>query len=224
MQNRRRREEEEDGRQWEPVLPWLPPRDLASVSATCRSLRRLSAAVTARRAADASRGLESLPIPFRSPSPASSPPYASFLYTPFPVFLTTAEARRRQRGYDEAASGGGVGGRVSAALLVLREHLPSGRACLRVNIDATAVGNAARFINHSCDGGNLGGVLVRNSGLLLPRLCFFASRDIQVGRSSPLVTGRPRVSTLAGPASVGALIAGNSFLRKRHNIHATFNN
>lgn len=93
-------------------------------------------------------------------------------------FLTTAEARRRQRGYDEAASGGG---RVSAALLVLREHLPSGRACLRVNIDATAVGNAARFINHSCDGGNLAGVLVRSSGLLLPRLCFFASRDIEVG-------------------------------------------
>jgi [histone H3]-lysine36 N-dimethyltransferase SETMAR len=28
----------------------------------------------------------------------------------------------------------------------LREHIPSGKACLRVNIDATRVGNVARFI------------------------------------------------------------------------------
>lgn len=87
----------------------------------------------------------------------------------------TEEARNRQRIYDELASGG----RFSPALLVVREHLPSGKACLRVNIDATKIGNVARFINHSCDGGNLSVVLVRSAGSLLPRLCFFAAIDIQ---------------------------------------------
>ncbi|KAF6174751.1 hypothetical protein GIB67_031275 [Kingdonia uniflora] len=91
--------------------------------------------------------------------------------------VTTGEARIRQRKYDKLASDG----QFSSALLIVREHLPSGKACLRMNIDATRVGNVARFINHSCDGGNLATVLVRNSGSLLPRLCFFASRDIKEG-------------------------------------------
>ncbi|KAL9323829.1 hypothetical protein ACSQ67_008686 [Phaseolus vulgaris] len=71
-------------------------------------------------------------------------------------------------------------GRFSSALLVVREHLPSGKACLRLNIDATRIGNIARFVNHSCDGGNLSTKLVRSSGALFPRLCFFASKDIPV--------------------------------------------
>jgi histone-lysine N-methyltransferase SETMAR len=37
---------------------------------------------------------------------------------------------------------------------VVREVLPSGLA-LRSSIDATLVGNVARFLNHACDGGNL---------------------------------------------------------------------
>ncbi|CAK9322739.1 unnamed protein product [Citrullus colocynthis] len=65
--------------------------------------------------------------------------------------LTTGEARRRQKIYDARAKGG----RFASSLLVVREHLPSGNACLRMNIDATWIGNVARFINHSCDGGNL---------------------------------------------------------------------
>lgn len=89
--------------------------------------------------------------------------------------LTTKEARLRQQLYDELSSSG----RFSSALLVVREHLPSGKACMRINIDATRVGNVGRFINHSCDGGNLSSVLVRSWGTLIPRLCFFASRDIQ---------------------------------------------
>ncbi|KAF9605936.1 hypothetical protein IFM89_021084 [Coptis chinensis] len=74
--------------------------------------------------------------------------------------LTTAEARCRQQKYDELAAGG---------------KSPSGKACLRVNIDATKVGNIARFI------GNLLIVLVRNSGMLFPHLCFFTSRDVLEG-------------------------------------------
>lgn len=89
--------------------------------------------------------------------------------------LTTKEATSRQQMYDELSSGG----HFSSALLVLREHLPSGKACIRMNIDATRIGNVARFINHSCDGGNLSTKLVRSTGALLPRLCFFSSRDIK---------------------------------------------
>ncbi|KAL1291987.1 histone-lysine N-methyltransferase SUVR3 isoform X1 [Arachis ipaensis] len=89
--------------------------------------------------------------------------------------LTTKEARRRHQCYDEKSSHG----RFSSALLVVREHLPSGNVCLRLNIDATRIGNVARFVNHSCDGGNLSTKLIRSSGALFPRLCFFASKDIQ---------------------------------------------
>lgn len=91
--------------------------------------------------------------------------------------LTTKETRRRQQIYDKLV----LGGKFVSALLVVREHLPSGNACMRINIDATRVGNFARFINHSCDGGNLSTVLVRSSGALLPRLCFFASKNILEG-------------------------------------------
>ncbi|GAB2281163.1 hypothetical protein Dimus_015767 [Dionaea muscipula] len=91
--------------------------------------------------------------------------------------LTTEEARMRQLKYDELASAG----QFSSALLVVREHLPSGKACFRINIDATRIGNVARFINHSCGGGNLSTVLVRSSGALLPRVCFFASKNIKAG-------------------------------------------
>ncbi|KAB2005300.1 hypothetical protein ES319_D11G260400v1 [Gossypium barbadense] len=103
--------------------------------------------------------------------------------------LTTKEARRRQQIYDKLASDD----HFSSALLVVREHLPSGNACLRINIDATRAGNFARFINHSCDGGNLSTVLVRSSGALLPRLCFFASKDIKEGEELTFSYGEIRV-------------------------------
>ncbi|KAG2273167.1 hypothetical protein Bca4012_085986 [Brassica carinata] len=105
--------------------------------------------------------------------------------------LTTAEARRRQNIYDKLRS---TQQSFSSALLVIREHLPSGQACLRINIDATRIGNVARFINHSCDGGNLSTVLLRSSGALLPRLCFFAARDIVAGEELSFSYGDVRLA------------------------------
>lgn len=63
------------------VLPLLSPQDLAAAASACRALRAAASAVTTRRAADAARGLEPLPIPFDNT--VDSKPYAYFLYTPF---------------------------------------------------------------------------------------------------------------------------------------------
>uniref|UniRef100_A0A1J3HU58 Histone-lysine N-methyltransferase SUVR3 n=1 Tax=Noccaea caerulescens TaxID=107243 RepID=A0A1J3HU58_NOCCA len=57
------------------------------------------------------------------------------------------------------------------------QHNPSERF-LRINIDATRIGNIATFINHSCNDGNLSTILFRSSGYFFPRQCFFATRDI----------------------------------------------
>lgn len=114
--------------------------------------------------------------------------------------VTTKEARRRQQIYDGLASSQGI----SSALLVVREHLPSGRACLRMNIDATRIGNIARFINHSCDGGNLSTTLVRSSGSILPRLCFFASKDIKEGEELTFSYGEIRVRSKGLPCFCGS--------------------
>jgi [histone H3]-lysine36 N-dimethyltransferase SETMAR len=114
--------------------------------------------------------------------------------------LTTEEARTRHKVYDELASGG----KLCPTLIVIREHIPSGKACLRVNINATRVGNVARFINHSCDGGNLCPVLVRSSGSLLPRLCFFAARDIVEGEKLTFSYGDARVRPKSLPCFCGS--------------------
>ncbi|KAI9093700.1 hypothetical protein K1719_027149 [Acacia pycnantha] len=114
--------------------------------------------------------------------------------------LTTKEARRRHLCYDELSSQG----KFSSALLVVKEHLPSGRACLRMNIDATRIGNVARFINHSCDGGNLTTKLVRRSGALFPRLCFFALEDIERDEELTFSYGEIRTRPMGLPCFCGS--------------------
>lgn len=102
----------------------------------------------------------------------------SFAFEYAGELLTTLEAQTRQNIYDRLRR---IEKRFVPSLLVLREHLPSGRACIRLNIDATQVGNVARFVNHSCDGGNLQPCLARLTGSFIPKLVFFARRDIFEG-------------------------------------------
>jgi hypothetical protein len=67
---------------------------------------------------------------------------------------------------------------------VARAHLPGSGLVVRVNIDATLVANAARFINHACDGGNLQAVLVRRSGCLVPAVALFVARHEHIHHCS----------------------------------------
>lgn len=114
--------------------------------------------------------------------------------------LVTEEAKKRQQKYDRLASNS----LLSPALLVVKEHLPSRTVCVRMNIDATQTGNVARFINHSCDGGNLKISLVRSSGALLPRICFFAARDIQEHEELSFSYGDIRLKHNALPCFCGS--------------------
>ncbi|KAJ8528927.1 hypothetical protein K7X08_030667 [Anisodus acutangulus] len=50
--------------------------------------------------------------------------------------LTTEETRNRQRLYDQISKSR----HFSPALLVVKEYLPSGNVCMRINIDATRIG------------------------------------------------------------------------------------
>lgn len=69
--------------------------------------------------------------------------------------------------------------------------LPSRSACLRTNIDATRVGNAARFFNHDCGGGTLILTLARSPGCPLPRAALFARRDLEPGAELTFLYGPP---------------------------------
>lgn len=62
------------------ILPWLTSSELAPVSLTCTFLCQISKSITIRRSSDASRSLESLPIPFHNS--IDSRQYAYFFYTP----------------------------------------------------------------------------------------------------------------------------------------------
>ena len=59
--------------------------------------------------------------------------------------------------------------------------LPSTNTSIIFSIDATQVGNVARFFNHRCGGGNLEPVLVRTAGSIVPHVAMFASEDIELG-------------------------------------------
>jgi len=62
------------------VLPWLPPRSLASIASACKALRLLTKKITALRIADAARGLEKYPVLVLNSVDDNLYPY--FLYTP----------------------------------------------------------------------------------------------------------------------------------------------
>ncbi|MCO5610565.1 hypothetical protein L7F22_064804 [Adiantum nelumboides] len=105
-------------------------------------------------------------------------PKGAFMFEYAGELLTIGGAQKRQKRFDELRE---MQKGFVPSLMVVREHLPSGSVCLRLNIDGTYVGNVARFVNHSCDGGNLQPCIVRLSGSPIPKLVFFARCDIDGG-------------------------------------------
>ena len=83
------------------VLSWLTPPELAAASLACKSIRRISAAVTSRRVADAAGGLEPHPIPFQSPS-GENPLYSHFLYSPSQTPSSSSSPKRQSWGSPSA--------------------------------------------------------------------------------------------------------------------------
>lgn len=75
---------------------------------------------------------------------------------------------------------------------VVREWLPSREASIRINIDATRVGNVARFFNHRCGGGTTCPVVIRRRGELLPVVAMVAREDIAAGDELTFSYGEPR--------------------------------
>lgn len=69
------------------VLPYLEPAALASVSATCKVLHKVSKAVTSTRISDASRCLENYQIPFINSVDFEL--YANFIYSPVQTLPTS---------------------------------------------------------------------------------------------------------------------------------------
>ncbi|KAL0434889.1 UNVERIFIED_CONTAM: Histone-lysine N-methyltransferase SUVR3 [Sesamum radiatum] len=114
--------------------------------------------------------------------------------------LSTKEAKQRQQTYDRNTSMGCL----TPAFLVVKEHLPSGDTCMRIKIDATRIENIARFINHSCYGGNLDTVLVRSCGALLPRICFFMFRNVQENEELMFSYGDVRLKLDGQPCFCGS--------------------
>jgi SET domain len=91
---------------------------------------------------------------------------------------------------------------VAACLQVVRQHLPSGQAVLRINIDATRRGNAARFINHRCGDPNTVLIIVWRCGMLLPSVAVLARSRLQTGDELSMSYGDARGSIL-GPCDQG---------------------
>lgn len=89
---------------------------------------------------------------------------------------------------------------------VVRQHLPSGRAALRFNIDATRRGNVARFVNHRCGDPTAVLVIVWRSGEFLPVVSLVARRALEVGAEVTWSYGdaAPAEGARAGARDAGA--------------------
>eukprot|EP00798_Chlamydomonas_sp_ICE-L_P010293 gene10293-8217_t len=130
-------------------------------------------------------------------------PQGTFICNYSGQYISTSEALFRHKGYEKGgpiAEGGP--GKHGHALLTVREVLPSGLA-LRVNIDATLEGNVSRFINHSCDGGNLEQVVIHRSGCMLPSVALFAKYDLPADHELLFSYGPPNPGPRSSQGEAG---------------------
>ncbi|KAK9838740.1 hypothetical protein WJX74_002391 [Apatococcus lobatus] len=126
--------------------------------------------------------------------------------------ITSAEAATRLAEIDAAP------GPTCHALLAVREFLPSRQACLRLNIDATRIGNVARFFNHSCDGGNLELFVVRAHGAFVPHIALFARREILPGEELTFSYGPPSAGQTTPDNQTGSACTSKSARVSKMNL------
>eukprot|EP00892_Ulva_mutabilis_P009301 jgi/Ulvmu1/6743/UM030_0078.1 len=100
-------------------------------------------------------------------------PRGSVLFTYAGERLSNRDADARLLDYDARC--------VGHALLVVRQHLPSGNAAVRFNIDATLHGNVARFVNHRCGDPSAVLVIVWRSGEYMPVVALVSRLEMQIG-------------------------------------------
>ena len=77
-------------------------------------------------------------------------------------------------------------------VMAVREH--AGSTLVTHFIDPSVFGNVGRFVNHSCDGGCLESRVVRASGVLAPRVAFFARRALAASEELTFQFGSPTAS------------------------------
>ena len=145
------------------------------------------------------RCLHLAPTPFTTVAPTPNKGLGAFSTTdPIPPhtliaeytgeYITKAEATKRLDMYDAQESDS----KQQQALLVVREVLPSGTAALRTYIDATKTTGVHRYVNHSCDGGNITLVIARSPPtLLVPRVLMFTNRAVAPGEELTFSYGPP---------------------------------
>jgi len=100
---------------------------------------------------------------------------------------------------------------VSPSLKSKSEKIPGTESeatkVLTTHIDATEIGNTARFINHSCEP-NLIALPIRR-GNSLPHICFFANRDIIANEELSISYGQSSSSTSQSNNNNSQEINGN---------------
>ena len=113
----------------------------------------------------------------------SAVPMGTFVCTYSGEVIGVEMARRRLAEQDACGKGNYI--------LVLREHFSGGILTILTCVDPTHVGNVGRFLNHSCDQGNLELRIVRSSGCALPRAAFYARRQLRAGEELTYAYGLP---------------------------------
>ena len=110
------------------------------------------------------------------------------------------------------------------SLQVIRQWLPSRQVALRVNVDATRRGNAARFANHRCGDPNMALVLVRNRGCALLRPVLVTRLPVSCGEELTFSYGSPQAYSPGCDKAAQRCLCGSAACRGGMPLQGAANN